>query len=331
MLYIPNENLDPTRNLAMEEYILSGMSLNDDVLFFFIDEPSIIVGRHQNTSEEINETYVKEHGIHVVRRLSGGGAVYHDLGNLCFSFIIPDNKRQTPDFQTFTAPVVQALNKLGAPVELSGRNDLLLNGAKISGNAYYHNAFGSVCHGTLLFDSDLSILSQALQVNPEKINSKGIKSVRSRVVNLKSSLPEISDVRALRQALIHEIPGTQGLIQIREFSRADLEAIEQIANARYRTWDWNYGKSPAYNIRCQKRFDFGNLDAQLQVEEGIIRAIHLFGDFFTVEDPEIIEHSLNGIKYQSDTLSEALNLSEIEKIFPGINTGEFIKFLLKED
>lgn len=330
MLYIPNENLDPALNLAMEEYILSGMNLREDVLFFFIDEPSIIVGRHQNTSEEINETYVKEHGIQVVRRLSGGGAVYHDLGNLCFSFIIPDNKRQTPDFQTFTEPVIHALNKLGAPVELSGRNDLLLNGAKISGNAYYHNTFGSVCHGTLLFDSDLSILSQALQVNPAKINSKGIKSVRSRVVNLKPSLPQISDVRALRQALIHEIFGDQDEIRIKEFNQADLDAIKQTANTRYRTWDWNYGKSPAYNVRCQKRFPFGNLDARIQVEAGFIRDIHLFGDFFTVEDPGIIEQNLNGIPYQPDALFNGLNLSESEKIFPGVNTGEFVDFLLKK-
>jgi len=329
MLFIPNENNDPAVNLAMEEYILSSMNLQENALFFFIDKPSIIVGRHQNTKDEINESYVNAHGIDVVRRLSGGGAVYHDFGNLCYSFIVPHDQKQMTDFRIFTAPIVKALVSLGAPVELSGRNDLLLNGSKISGNAFYHNQYGSVCHGTLLFDSDLTILSQALKVRPEKINSKGIQSVRSRVTNLKSTLPQFDDIYVFREALLHEILGFEGNISKTEFKLSDLEQIETLAMKRYRTWEWNFGKSPVYNIHCKKQFQIGNIEVFLHTINGIIQEIHLFGDFFTPEDPYQIERELTGISYGADSLYEHLSAIHIEKIFSGISTKDFMNFLLK--
>jgi len=331
MRFIPNENTDPAVNLAMEEYILSGMDLQENVLFFFIDKPSIIVGRHQNTHDEINESYVNTHNIQVVRRLSGGGAVYHDFGNLCYSFIIPHDQKQMTDFHTFTMPVVNALRNLGAPVALSGRNDLLLNGLKISGNAYYHNQFGSVCHGTLLFDSDLSILAQALKVQPEKFQNKGIQSVRSRVTNLKPFLPQFINIYAFREALLHEIIGKSEDICKTEFTASDLHKIDTIAKERYRTWEWNYGKSPIYNIHCKRRFQIGNVEVFLQTTDGIIQEIHLFGDFFTPEDPYQIEKELTGIPYESESLYRHLNRINFEKIFSGISTGEFVSFLTKSD
>jgi len=274
---------------------------------------------------------VNTHNIQVVRRLSGGGAVYHDFGNLCYSFIIPHDQKQMTDFHTFTMPVVNALRNLGAPVALSGRNDLLLNGLKISGNAYYHNQFGSVCHGTLLFDSDLSILAQALKVQPEKFQNKGIQSVRSRVTNLKPFLPQFINIYAFREALLHEIIGKSEDICKTEFTASDLHKIDTIAKERYRTWEWNYGKSPIYNVHCKRRFQIGNVEVFLQTTDGIIQEIHLFGDFFTPEDPYQIEKELTGIPYESESLYRHLNRINFEKIFSGISTGEFVSFLTKSD
>ena len=179
MIFVPNENNDPRVNLAIETYLLTEMPLDEPILLFYINEPSIIIGRNQNTIEEINKEYVDEHGIHVVRRLSGGGAVYHDHGNLNFSFIMPDDGNSLHD-----------LGVEGA--ELKGRNDLVINDMKFSGNAMYATNGRMFAHGTLMFDSDIDEVVNTLKVRKDKIESKGIKSVRSRVTNIK---PFLSDGR----------------------------------------------------------------------------------------------------------------------------------------
>ena len=227
----------------MEQYILSGLNLDEEILFFFIDRPSIIVGRHQNTIDEINLDYVKAQDIQVVRRLSGGGSVYHDLGNLCFSFILPFPNQPVPDFSSFTEPVIRALRTMGVPAEKSGRNDILVEGAKISGNAYYHNKFGTVCHGTLLFNTDLTVLARALNPKPEKLSAKGVQSVRSRVTNLNGYLPGIKTTVEFRERLLSEIARDAKTI---ELNGADLANAEGIADERYRNPLWTFGTSPKY-------------------------------------------------------------------------------------
>lgn len=182
MLFVENEpNKDPRINLAIEEYLIRNVAPKEEILLFYINQPSIIIGRNQNTVQEINVDYVREHDIIVVRRLSGGGAVYHDLGNLNFSFIAPNSPGNFHNFQKFTQPVIQVLTKMGVPAELSGRNDILANGKKISGNAQYVSGPRMVSHGTLLWNTDLSIVGEALRVKQAKIESKGIKSVRSQI------------------------------------------------------------------------------------------------------------------------------------------------------
>ena len=330
MIWLPNENNDPAFNLAAEEYILSQLRPADDVLFFFIDRPSIIVGRHQNTAEEINAEFVRENEIQVVRRLSGGGAVYHDFGNLCFSFIFPDASKPAPDFETFTAPIVQAFNRLGVPAMLSGRNDLLADGAKFSGNAYYHNQSGSVCHGTLLFDSDLGVLTRALQPRPEKMSLKGIQSVRSRVLNLRDRwLQEIPDVKALRQKIVDYMAETQPSFTEMQVTTNDLNRIEALADARYRRDSWNYGESPKYNRRVQQRFPFGTVDARLWIDQGSIVEMRLFGDFFSAADPVKIERALAGVKFESTALAATLQAVEFETVFPSLTADLFSEFLLQ--
>ena len=191
MIFVPNENNDPRVNLAIETYLLTEMPLDEPILLFYINEPSIIIGRNQNTIEEINKEYVDEHGIHVVRRLSGGGAVYHDHGNLNFSFIMPDDGNSFRDFAKVTQPIIQALHDLGVEgAELKGRNDLVINDMKFSGNAMYATNGRMFAHGTLMFDSDIDEVVNTLKVRKDKIESKGIKSVRSRVTNIKPFLSE---------------------------------------------------------------------------------------------------------------------------------------------
>lgn len=324
MYYIPNENLDPTLNLAMEQYILTAMNLTEETLFFFIDRPSIIVGRHQNTIDEVDIDYVKENDIHIVRRLSGGGAVYHDLGNLCYSFIFPFPDQPVPDFSTFTEPVIRALNNLSVPAEKSGRNDILVDDAKISGTAYYHNKYGTVCHGTLLYDTDLTILASALKPKPEKLNAKGVQSVRSRVTNLKSYLPTISSTVEFRETLLREIGKNAKTI---ELSRTDLSNVEAIANERYRTPQWTFGNSPKYNLKRTRRFSIGEIDLRLQIENDSIQDVCFFGDFFTSRELDPIENKLRGTKLNRTAITAALETLDWEAYFPTIPLEEFAKFV----
>src|SRR5690606_14485981 len=198
--FIDNEGItDPRINLAIEEYALRELTGESEILLFYINEPSIIIGKNQNTVEEINGAFVEEHGIHVVRRLSGGGAVYHDLGNLNFSFITNDDGRSFHNYAKFTEPVVRALREWGVEAELTGRNDIQVGERKISGNAQFATKGRMYSHGTLMFNSDLDRVTNALKVKASKIASKGIKSIRSRVANISEFLAEPMTVEQFRE------------------------------------------------------------------------------------------------------------------------------------
>ncbi len=327
MYFIPNENRDPTLNLAMEQYILTEMGLNEETLFFFIDRPSIIVGRHQNTLDEVNLDYVKARRIQIVRRLSGGGAVYHDLGNLCFSFILPFPDRPVPDFSTFTEPVVRALRKMGVAAEKSGRNDILVEGAKISGSAYYRNKFGTVCHGTLLFNTDLAVLAKALNPKPDKLQAKGVQSVRSRVTNLIEYLPGVKDTVEFRENLIAEIAGDAKTI---ELSADDLANVGTIADGRYRNPLWVFGTSPKFNLKRTRRFPIGEIDLRLQVEGSRVRDAFFYGDFFTSREIDPIVSALRQTPLKTETIADALKKIGWEDYFPTISIEEFAAFAAGE-
>lgn len=328
MYFIPNENLDPTLNLAMEQYILSGLNLDEEILFFFIDRPSIIVGRHQNTIDEINLDYVKAQDIQVVRRLSGGGSVYHDLGNLCFSFILPFPNQPVPDFSSFTEPVIRALRKMGVPAEKSGRNDILVEGAKISGNAYYHNKFGTVCHGTLLFNTDLTVLARALNPKPEKLSAKGVQSVRSRVTNLNGYLPGIKTTVEFRERLLSEIARDAKTI---ELSDADLANAEGIADERYRNPLWTFGTSPKYTLKRTRRFPIGEIELRIEVRDNIIRDVVFFGDFFTSQEIDPIVDTLRGSELETGALTAALRSIDWKAWFSTIQEEDFAAFVAQGD
>ncbi len=328
MIFVDNENVtDPRINLAIEEHLLRNLESEEDILLFYINEPSIIIGRNQNTLEEINRDYVEAHGIHVVRRLSGGGAVYHDLGNLNFSFIMRGGKESLVDFKKFTAPVVRALVEMGIPAELGGRNDIQVDGRKVSGNASYRVKAGTVCHGTLLFDADLSRLSEALNVKPDKIVSKGIKSVRSRVANLREFLEPAMDIHTFRQRILQSIfAGATAIPQYR-LGEADWRAIRAISAERYQRWEWNWGGSPEFNVQKTRRFTMGEVDARIHVQNGRIQAIKFYGDFFGQEDVAGLESALVGVRYEREEIARALGREQVDAYFSGLSAEELANFL----
>lgn len=328
MLFIDNQNItDPRINLAIEEYCLKHLDPEETYLLFYINQPSIIIGKNQNTIEEINTKYVDENGIIVVRRLSGGGAVYHDLGNLNFSFITKDDGNSFHNFKKFTEPVVAALKKLGVDAELSGRNDLMANGRKISGNAQFSTKGRMFSHGTLLFDSEIEHVVSALKVKKDKIESKGIKSIRSRVANISEFLDQKMTTVEFRSMLLRYIFDTEGEIPEYKLTEKDWEIINQISKERYQNWDWNYGKSPEFNLQHSKRFQAGSVDIRLEVQKGVIRECKIFGDFFGVGDVSDIEEKLKGVQYERKAIEEALQGVDIKHYFGNIQKEEFLELV----
>ncbi|WP_174880413.1 lipoate--protein ligase, partial [Metabacillus niabensis] len=276
----------------------------------------------------INTAYVEENNIHVVRRLSGGGAVYHDEGNLNFSFITKDDGESFHNFKKFTEPVVQALHKLGVKAEMSGRNDLIAeDGRKISGNAQFSTRGRMFSHGTLLFNSEIDSVVSALKVKKDKIESKGIKSIRSRVANISEYLNEKITIQQFRELLLHHIFGEIEEIPTYDLTEEDWNKIHEISKKRYQNWDWNYGKSPKFNYQHSHRFPVGQIDVRLEVQKGVIENCKIYGDFFGVGDVEEIEALLIGTRYEKEGLEKALENIDIKKYFGQIEKSDFINLI----
>ncbi|GFN31152.1 lipoate--protein ligase [Paenibacillus xylaniclasticus] len=333
MLFIDNLGItDPTINLAIEEYVLRQLPMTDSYLLFYINEPSIIIGKNQNTIEEINSEYVEEHGIHVVRRLSGGGAVYHDQGNLNFSFLTKDDGQSFHNFRKFTQPVVDALQALGVNAELSGRNDIQVGERKVSGNAMFATRGRMFSHGTLLFNSEMEHVASALKVKPMKIESKSTKSVRSRVANITEFLQQELTIEQFRDELLRRIFGMEpsNVPQYR-LTEEDWKAIRELSESRYRTWDWNFGRSPKCNIQNAYKFAAGIIDVRLDVQDGHIGGIRIFGDFFGVGDVSDIEQRLTGIRYEETAIRSALEGIEASYYFGNVTKEQFIDLLLLKE
>ncbi|REJ28087.1 MAG: lipoate--protein ligase [Caldibacillus debilis] len=328
MLFIDNKGItDPRINLAIEEYALKHLDIDETYLLFYINRPSIIIGRNQNTIEEINTDYVEKNDIIVVRRLSGGGAVYHDLGNLNFSFITKDDGDSFHNFRKFTEPVIRALNKLGVKAELQGRNDIVVDGRKVSGNAQFSTGGRMFSHGTLLLNTELENVAKALKVKKEKIESKGIKSVRSRVANISEFLPEPMTIEEFRSFLLKNIFEGEEKIPEYVLTEKDWEKIDEISRNRYQKWEWNYGKSPKFNVQHSKRFPIGSIDVRLEVDKGIIQNCKIYGDFFGVGDVADIEKMLTGVRYDREAMAEALKDVDLKHYFGNIEREEFFAFL----
>ncbi|WP_211748846.1 lipoate--protein ligase [Paenibacillus sp. Marseille-Q4541] len=333
MLFIDNQGItDPRINLAIEEYALKHLSLDESYLLFYINAPSIIIGKHQNTIEEINQEYVQQNGVTVVRRLSGGGAVYHDLGNLNFSFITKDDGNSFHNFRKFTQPVVEALHDLGVNAELTGRNDLQVGEQKISGNAQFATRGRMFSHGTLMFDLNLENVQASLNVNPEKFKSKSTKSVRSRVTNISSLMEKEMTIVEFREELLRHIFGMEAS-EIPEYhlTEKDWEKIHEISKERYQNWDWNYGQSPESNVKHSKKFPVGIIDLRMNIKEGRIEEIKIYGDFFGVGDVADIENLLRGKRYEDSEVREALKDIEVKHYFGNLDFEDFIGLVFLEE
>ncbi|MFC5701133.1 lipoate--protein ligase [Cohnella faecalis] len=329
MLFVDNGNChDPSLNLALEEYILRNLPAEEDYLLFYINEPSIIIGKNQNTAEEVNAGYVSGQGIHVVRRLSGGGAVYHDLGNLNFSFLTRDDGKSFHNFRKFTEPVVEALRKLGVNAELSGRNDLQVGERKISGNAQFASRGRMFSHGTLLFNSEVDAIVSALNVNPAKFASKATKSVRSRVANIAEFLSEPLTMEQFRRSLLESIFGGASDIPEYKLTDSDWEAVRKLADERYRSWEWNYGRSPAFNVRQVKRIEgAGTYDVRLNIVDGVVAEAAVYGDFFGTGEVSDVTSKLVGVRYEPSAVADALSGVDLQPYFGPVDREEWLALL----
>ena len=322
MIFIVNRSLDAYYNMAAEEVFLDRH--NGNFFILWQNKNAIVVGKNQNALAEIDADFVKENEIDVVRRLSGGGAMYQDLGNLNFTFIC-DEKKWFSDYSYFTTPVINAMNNLGVNLTLSGRNDIMLGDFKVSGNAQAVRGERIMHHGTLLLDADLSVLGRALTPDPEKIAAKGIKSVSSRVININDTVADKLTVdaviEAIKNAVCDAFPDTI-VRDITDEEDAEIKALSE----KYRTWEWTYGNSPKYTYKNKKRFPSGNVSILLDVSHGVIKSAKFEGDFFGIRDVADIENVLVGINHNEGDIKKALFGFKLENYFMGI--GEEIISLL---
>ncbi len=308
MLCIQNENTNPYFNLASEEYILRNFT--DDCFMLYRNTPSIIIGKHQNTLAEINYEFVRKNNIDVLRRLSGGGTVFHDLGNLNFAFIQNAEKDDNlVDFKKYTKPIIEVLQNLGIDAKFEGRNDIMINGKKISGNAEHVYKKRVLHHGTLLFSSELKDLSGALKINPLKYSDKGVKSVRSRVTNILDHLKEEISIKEFSDKILSFIKSTNKKAKIYQFNHNDIKQVNKLIEDKYSTWEWNYGYSPEYTF--EKNIQQGNkkLEIKLKVEKGVIKKVDLIGNIFENNHLLEIKELLTNIEHKESSISKSLQLT----------------------
>ncbi len=325
MLCIWHHHTDPYFNLAVDEYIFK--HFDEDCFMLWRNDNAIIVGKHQNTLAEINLDYVQEKDIKIVRRMSGGGAVYHDLGNLNFTFTKTGKDRGLVDFRHYTAPILEVLNELGVNAKFEGRNDLLIDGKKFSGNAEYVLKNKVLHHGTILFSSHMPDISGALKANPLKFQDKAVKSIPKRVTNVTDHLLEPISLDDFTQRIMQHIINTHEDCRPYELTTDDITQINKIRDEKYATWDWNFGKSPDYNFTQGVRTSGGTLEMHLDVQKGVIQKCKIFGDFFTTRDISDIEDALIGAQHERGVIKQRLSQFQIDDYFHDMNNDDLLAAL----
>ena len=322
MLCIFNDSNDAYFNMAVEEYVFTHFA--DDVFMLWRNEPAIIVGLFQNSLSEINLDFVKEKNIKVVRRLTGGGAVFHDLQNLNFTFVESNSKG---NFRTFTQPIIEVLNGLGVDARFEGRNDLMIDGRKFSGNAQCISNGRILHHGTLLFDTAMTDMSNALKVNPLKFEDKAVKSVRKRVTNISEHLKSPMTVLQFADLIMKHIMETRANCHLYEFTDEDFVSINKLRDEKYSTWDWNFGHSPKYSYSKMIRTQGGNIELHLNIVKGVIMEAKIFGDFFAKKDVSEFEGLLAGMPHEERAISEKLAKVNTEDYFLGVTNEDILKLM----
>lgn len=322
MRYYLNTQTDPSFNLAAEQYLLQ--NANEDCFMLWRNHNTIVVGKNQNTVSQINPEFVKEHGITVVRRITGGGAVYHDLGNINFTFIKVGGHVKKIDFCAYTRPILEYLNQSSVPARLDGRNDLIVDGLKISGNAQHIHKAKVLHHGTLLFDVDLEMLATVLLTDPEKYRDKAVQSIRSRVTNIRKYIPghptveQFMDDLGLHMQKFHNAAVTR-------FCEKDLKQINRLASEKYQQWSWNFGESPAYDFSKSTRTPGGTLDIRMQVKDGTIEDIRIFGDFFGIDPVSDIEALLTDCRHDPQAVKKMLNTVDMQRYIKDVTSDHLIQ------
>jgi lipoate-protein ligase A len=319
MIYIENNSTNPYFNFALEYYLMTEKQPMDQVFIFWRTEPTVMIGKYQNTIEEINDRYVKEHGVNVVRRITGGGTIYTDMGGWQFSFITR-GAAEAIDFNKYIGPVIEGLKKLDVPAAFNSRNDLVIQGKKFSGNAQCMLGGYTLHHGSLLFSTDFEQMVKCLTVDDYKIISKGIKSVRERVANISDYLKEPIDTDTFRKLMVESI--MQGSTNEYKLTPEDLKRINAIAKEKFESWEWNYGTSPKFNITKTGRFDGGKMEFKLDVNKGKITDCHIYGDFFGTVDIEVLCNLLIGCLYERESIKKIIADSNLKNEFYHIDVDE---------
>jgi len=323
MRYLLNEGTDAYFNLASEEYLLKHTS--DDIFYLWRNDNAIIVGKNQNTLSEINVDYVKEKNIKVVRRLTGGGAVYHDLGNINYTFI-ENNKKSFNDFRGFCEPIIKALNEIGVEAEFTGRNDMTLQGKKFSGTAQCKYKDRVMHHGTLLFSSVKADISGALKPRDIKFTDKSVKSVASRITNISEYLPQPMEIIEFRDRLMTSVTGNENS-PIEYFTQAEIDEINKLRDEKYSKWEWNYGQSPKFSMTKEGKFTGGTLEATLDVNHGVIDNFRIYGDFFGTKDVEQLESQIRGIRHNEESVRSVLENIELSDFMVNITVEDLLSLM----
>ena len=327
MIYIESPSNDPAFNLALEQYVFDNMDKSKEYFMLWQNDNTIVVGKHQNTISEINMEYVKENDIKVVRRLSGGGAVYHDMGNLCFTFIVDSGDISSFDFGKFCVPIVKALGKFGVNAEINGRNDMTIDCKKFSGNSQYSKNNRVLHHGTIMYDSNIGVIADSLNVSKDKIESKGVKSVKSRVTNVKDYMKEDIHIDEFKNMLL-KFMFDEGDIEEYKLTDEDMKIINKIKEEKYATWEWTFGSSPKYNILKERRIEgCGKIELYMEVNDGIIDSLQIYGDYFGNGDSRDISKLLIGCKVEENEIKKALRDVDISHYFSNMTKDEFINIV----
>lgn len=323
MLCIRHKSTDPYFNIATDEYLFK--HIKEDCFMLWQNDNAIIVGKHQNALAEINLDYVKEHDIKVVRRLSGGGAVYHDMGNLNFTFTrTSDREDDLVDFRRYTKPIIEVLQGMGVNAEFTGRNDIMIEGKKFSGNAEHVFKNKVMHHGTLLFSSNMPNISGALKINPLKYKDRAVKSIPKRVTNIQNYLKEELTVEDFADRIMDYITSNFEDCKLYEFTEEDLAQIEKIKEEKYVTWDWNFGYSPNYDFQQGVKTKGGLLEMNMNVSAGIIQEVKIHGDFFHIRDISEIETALQNTPHEETKIRTVLADFDLKSYFKDIEVDDLV-------